>query len=158
MHQIHIVTEIGGTTTKAISYNTKANLVEMFGNIDSETADIRIHYTSKEITINASSGENLIFYVYPTDQFCSDKYIYSIRIQLPTYNKYYKDPVCVGVENYTLCNKWSTHNMSYEKFTQNVIEYKKSLEKPPATIEEPEEKGIKDYIIEFLVNYSEVPF
>lgn len=139
--------EIGGNV---VFHVTLVNLDSSLYLVDSKGNNY--NYTSNELVVDASSGENLIFYVYPTDEFCTDKYIYSIRIQLPTYNKYYNDPICVGIENYTLCNKWSTHNLSYEKFTQNIIEYKKSLEEKPIAVEE-EEKGIIDYIIEFLINY-----
>ena len=111
------------------------------------------NYTSNEIVVDAKSGENLIFYVYPTDTFCNQKeYLYTLRVQLPTYNTFYKDPLCVGIENYTLCNKWSTHNLSYENFKQKVIEYKESLNKPQVIVED-EEKGLLYYIIFFLTKY-----
>jgi len=110
------------------------------------------NYTSSELVVNAKSGENLVFYVYPTDRYCDDEYIYSIRIQLPTYNMYYNDPVCDTVKNYTLCNKWSTHKLTYEKFVQNVNEYKESLE-PKEIVIEKEEKGLYEYIIEYILKY-----
>lgn len=110
------------------------------------------NYTSNEIVVDAKSGENLIFYVYPTDSFCEDKFIYTLRIQLPTYNKFYNDPICSGVENYSLCNKWSTHNLNYDKFIQNVNNYKESLKKNEI-INNNEEKGLIYYVIEFLIKY-----
>lgn len=110
------------------------------------------NYTSNEIVVDAKSGENLMFYVYPTDTFCDGKSIYTIRIQLPTYNKFYTDPICVGVENYSLCNKWSTHTLTYDKFVEDVKGYKESLNKE-APVQQDEEKGILYYIIEFLTEY-----
>lgn len=110
------------------------------------------NYTSSELVVNAKSGENLIFYVYPTDRYCDDEYIYSIRIQLPTYNIYHNDPICDDVKNYSLCNKWSTHKLTYEKFVQNVKTYKESLNQKQVIIEK-EEKGLYEYIIEYALKY-----
>ena len=111
------------------------------------------NYTSNEIVVDAKSGENLIFYVYPTDTFCDDKFIYTIRIQMPTYNIYYNDPICAGIEYYSLCNKWSTHNLTYEKFAQNVLNYKESLKNTEIVQIEEEPRGLLYYVIEFLLNY-----
>lgn len=111
------------------------------------------YYTSSEIVVDGKSGENISFYVYPTDTFCKKESLYTIRIQLPTYNKFYKDEICKGIETYELCNKWSTHNLSYEKFTSKVISYKESLKKDEIIIEVNDEKTILDYIIKFAIDY-----
>lgn len=110
------------------------------------------NYTSNQIVVDAKSGENLIFYVYPTDSYCEDKFIYTLRIKLPTYNKFYKDPICSGIENYSLCDKWSTHNLSYEKFIQNVTSYKENLKKEDI-IEKEETNSLFYYLIKFLTKY-----
>lgn len=110
------------------------------------------NYTSNEIIVDAKNGENLVFYVYPTDTFCNDEFILTIRIQLPTYNVFYKDPICSGIEDYNLCNKWSTHNLTYEKFIQNVSDYKESLKKTEIIQIEEEANGILYYIIKFMLN------
>lgn len=109
------------------------------------------NYTQDEIIVDGVSGENKTIYVYPTDPFCEDKSIYTINIQLPTYNVYYKDSVCTGVENFNLCQKWSTHNLSYDKFVEKVEAYKKSFNKP--VIEEEKNESLLDYLIVFLIKY-----
>lgn len=78
--QIHIVTEIGGTTTKAISYSTKANLVEMFGNIDSETANIRIHYTSEQITGFSVNSEIYLYMPAGHDTYTHPASVFGISV------------------------------------------------------------------------------
>jgi len=112
------------------------------------------NYTSSELVVEAKSGENLKFYVYPTDRYCDDEYLYTIRIQLPTYNIYYNDPLCKGIQDYPLCNKWATHNLNKEKFEQKVTEYRKSLETQDKPLENDEiTPGLLDYIVEFLIEY-----
>jgi hypothetical protein len=111
------------------------------------------NYTSNEIVVDAKSGESLIFYVYPSDKYCTDNFIYTLRIQLPTYNKFYNDPICSGIENYSLCNKWSTHNLTYEKFIQNVTNYKESLKTTENYEETIKSKGLLYYVAEFLISY-----
>lgn len=109
------------------------------------------YYVSDEINVTASSGENKVFYVYPTDSYCKNNYIYTIRIQLPTYNPYYKSELCTGIENYSLCQKWSTHNLTYEKFSSKIEEYKNSLKKDEEVIEKT--KTFLDYFVEYLLKY-----
>jgi len=49
---IYIVTEAGGDSLKDISFLTKSQLVEVFGNIDSSSNAVRIHYQTSEIMIS----------------------------------------------------------------------------------------------------------
>lgn len=46
---------------------------------------------------------------------------------LPAFNIYYKDPLCDGISEYTLCQKWNNSNVSYESFVREVTKYKESL-------------------------------
>lgn len=110
------------------------------------------NYMNDEMTIDARSGESLLFTVYATDKYCK-KSLTTIRIQLPTYNKFYKDSICVGVENYNLCSKWSTHNLSYEDFVSNVRNYKLSIIPKDSKEETEDDNGILDFVIEFLIKY-----
>ena len=74
--EIHIVTEAGGTTPKAISYGTKSTLVEIFGNIDSESATVRVFYESQNIGSFSVNPEIYLYipsghetYVHPVSVF-----------------------------------------------------------------------------------------
>lgn len=48
----------------------------------------------------------------------------SITVFIPKQNPYYKDSVCEGVSNLTICQKWSKVDISYDEFVSRVNEYK----------------------------------
>ena len=54
---IHIVTVAGGETLKSISYATKETLVKEFGNIDSDTAKVKVYYFTENITAFTVNSE-----------------------------------------------------------------------------------------------------
>lgn len=112
-------------------------------------------YTKDEIVISNYSDSQTIKYVfYPSDSSCGNQPLYTINLTLPTYNKFYTDSICKGIESYSLCQKWSTHNLNYDKFIEKVQDYKNSIiiESPPEEIEEVTET-FGNMIISFLINY-----
>lgn len=116
----------------------------------------RYNYTEEELTIsNYRSGQTIRYVFYATDPDCTDTPLYTARVILPTYNQYYKDEVCNGVENYSLCQKWSSHNLTYTNFVQKVNEYKNSLNSPTIPVEPsiPVEVSITQLIVDFLLDY-----
>lgn len=74
--------------------------------------------------------------------------------KFPVYNKYYGDPLCTDIPNYSLCQKWSYVNYSQEEFEQKVFEYRNSK-----TIDDEKEINIEykktfvDIIIEIYIKY-----
>ena len=116
----------------------------------------RYNYTEEELTIsNYRSGQTIRYVFYATDPDCDDTPLYTARVILPTYNQYYKDEVCNGIENYSLCQKWSSHNLTYTNFVQKVNEYKNSLNSPTIPVEPsmPVEVSITQLIVDFLLDY-----
>lgn len=116
----------------------------------------RYNYTEEELTIsNYRSGQTIRYVFYATDSDCTDTPLYTARVILPTYNQYYKDEVCNGIENYSLCQKWSSHNLTYTNFVQKVNEYKNSLNSPTIPVEPsmPVEVSITQLIVDFLLDY-----
>ena len=116
----------------------------------------RYNYTEEELTIsNYRSGQTIRYVFYATDPDCADTPLYTARVILPTYNQYYKDEVCNGIENYSLCQKWSSHNLTYTNFVQKVNEYKNSLNSPTIPVEPsmPIEVSITQLIVDFLLDY-----
>ena len=99
------------------------------------------------------SGEAVRYDFYAKD--CPSQVLTTIRLNLPSYNSYYKDEACKGIENYSLCQKWSSHNLSYEKFLERVTAYKDSLIVDPEPEPEPvvNELSITQIIINFLLDY-----
>jgi len=112
------------------------------------------YYRNKngEIVIsNLNANTNYRYDVYAIDkQGCDNISLYSFNIILPYYNKYYTDPLCKGIENYSLCQKWINVVYEYDDWVNKIEKYKKSL-----IIEEeivtPEEK--RESIIEKIVDF-----
>ena len=120
------------------------------------TSDNRTYnYKSDVLKIdNYKSGTTVKFYVYPTDRDCSDELLRTINIVLPKYNSYYDDEICVGIENYSLYQKWSTHNLSYTEFVKQVNLHKESLNKDVIVdIKQEENSSVFNAIFQFLIDY-----
>ena len=102
-----------------------------------------------EITIDGyQSGISYNFVIYTTREKCEEETVYSFYVTLPTYNKYYLDPLCEGYENYSLCQKWNNlGNMSYEEFKDDMQAYIDSLK------EQEEAKEEDDFSIYWLLEF-----
>lgn len=90
-------------------------------------------YQSKNSDLNnftisgLSDGKNYSFGVRAKNGDCSTRFFNTLYVNLPKYNKYYKDQVCDGADDYLLCQKWAEiGNISYDEFKSSVESYKKS--------------------------------
>ena len=129
-----------------------SNLNDKFYFIDS-TNYKKYKYTKDEIKISGYKSGDSIKYNFYSSQ-CNDEALYTLRINLPTYNKYYKDSLCKGIEDYSLCQKWSSHNLTYDKFVEKVSKYKESLNKENEKKDDEEINfTIIQIIIQFLLDY-----
>lgn len=105
-----------------------------------------------EITItNLKPDRTYRYEVYSTNEECNDSSLNIYYVTLPAYNSFYKDPLCEGISDYKLCNKWYKTNITYDDFVKEVTEYKKNLEKTE-NIETSQESGINP-IIDFILQY-----
>lgn len=117
---------------------------------------IRYNYTGQDILISGyRSGQSIQYTVYTTHTNCEDQILNTIRLTLPTYNAFYKDAVCEGVSDYSLCNRWSSHGLDYYAFTRKVNQYKASLNEKemPNEKEEIPDNSIVQWIIRFVGEY-----
>lgn len=102
-----------------------------------------------EVTINNIEKSGIYkFEVYSLDNDCNDNPLNTIYVTLPTYNKYYKDKLCKGIENYKLCQRWFGTSITYEQFRNQVSEYKASLNQNSSE----EEQSFFDYILELYID------
>lgn len=111
------------------------------------------NYQGSEITINNLKPDTSYrFDIYVGDLDCDNELMYSHYVNTPAYNPYYQDEVCIGMESYSICQKWFKVTMSIEEFRQKVNQLKEP-EKP--IIERPIEKtkGFTDYMLDFYLNY-----
>lgn len=101
-----------------------------------------------EYTIHAE-GENFSGCEYPSDleMNCSsvtpneylveiigqtkecDAVLKTIDLLLPNYNKYSEDPICLGIEDFVLCQPTYDKEIDYDTFVSRVNTYKKTLSK-----------------------------
>lgn len=104
---------------------------------------------NQEITIQGyKPGTKVSFLIYTTDTACMGRSLATKYVNLPNYNKYYKDPLCVGKENYSVCYKWNEVNIDYEEFKKRV----NSLYSEQTKNEETKEE-IKTTIFDQIYNY-----
>jgi hypothetical protein len=73
---------------------------------------------------NYEAGEKYRFDVYTDIDYCDEDSLLTIYVVLPTYNEYYTDSLCIGNEDYDLCNRWSNlGDMSDLEFQEKMNEY-----------------------------------
>lgn len=140
--------ENGDTVTFNVTfYNIPENFVIV--------GDNKYGYSGSELTIsNLSSGMNR-FNIETTLNGCSGESLYIRYVDLPYYNSYYRDPLCVGIENYELCNKFTTKNLniSYEEFKKKVTEYKENIRVDDSLKSKVVTKGFYDNLVDIYTKY-----
>lgn len=93
------------------------------------------------------------FSVLNENSVCDSKIITKIKVTTPNYNKYYKDSLCSGIENYSYCQKWSNlGSVSYNEFKRNVENYKKQQETNNNTNNNVPEDNDTNRIRNFIAN------
>lgn len=106
---------------------------------------------TSEIKITGyTPGTNVRYLIYPTKGNCASSYLANKYVNLPFYNKYYKDPLCEG-KTYSICGKWVKATLSYDEFVKTINDYDKKEEKTDEGIKE--EKSIFDIISKFIFDY-----
>ena len=91
------------------------------------------------------------FEVYSKDNTCNENALNTLYVTLPTYNKYYKDNLCKGIESYKLCQKWFGTSISYDRFKKEIENYKNTLNQED-DFEEEKEETFFDYLINLYIN------
>ena len=92
------------------------------------------------------------FEVYSEDNYCDNNYLNKLFVEIPIYNPFYKDDLCIGIENYKYCQRWFSKKLDYSEFVDSVTQYKESL-KVEEIIVEDDYKSIFDYMLEFYLKY-----
>lgn len=99
------------------------------------------------------SGQSLTYTFYFRNKYCSETVLAVKYVNLPAYNPYYKNSVCNGLNDYSLCQKWVKHGLDREEFIERVNQYRESLNIDLEPDNNDDVKGIFDYIFEFFFNY-----
>ena len=155
--------KIASNVTASYEYVESNDTVKFNITLSNITNEIYIHDNnrntdyyfngSNEIVINGyEAGTNVRYLIYPTKSDCTKSYLANKYVNLPYYNKYYKDPLCEG-KNYSICGRWQKVSLSYDEFVKTINDYDKN-NKNGIKEEIKEEKGnIFDLISKFIFDY-----
>lgn len=112
-------------------------------------------YNSSELIFDNSYywGESYRFDIYVESGDCAGYLAYSKYVNLPFYNKYYKDELCKGIEEFRYCQKWTLSSFNYYEFTQKVEQYRQSLNQILDDDKNFKDDSIFDFILEIYLDY-----
>lgn len=131
-------------TYNLLLYNLSDNLVV-------KDANGNVIKGNKIEKIEPGTRITLVFYV-SNKSYCEDYKASTKIINVPYYNKFYKNDICVGYESYYLCQKNSNIKLSEEEFNKKMNEYIESIknEEVESKIEIETET---DKLVDFLSDY-----
>lgn len=117
-------------------------------------------YTKNSMIKEIRPGTLLQFYIYASNEtYCEGYKIKTVSIQIPYYNKYSKDPMCVGYESYALCNPTSNLNITHDEFETQMKVYIASLNNGNTPDDKENVDNNKDNnnvdLVSFIIEYSE---
>lgn len=111
--------------------------------------------TENELIIkDYKENQKLTYRFYMEESGCYGQVLGTRIITLPNYNETSTDPLCEGIEEFSLCQKWGAISGTYSEFKKRANEYreKKGLtsetNKPQQTSE-----TFKNRIIAFIGSY-----
>ena len=108
---------------------------------------------SNEIKITGyEPGENVRYQIYPTKGNCTSSYLANKYVNVPYYNKYYKDPLCEG-KTYSICGKWQRVTLSYDEFVKTINDYDRKKDEGIKNETNGEKNNIFDLISKFIFDY-----
>lgn len=113
-----------------------------------------INKGSEVVLYDVSPNQSYRIKFFSAKPACYGEALTSSYVSLPGYNKYYKDPLCEGLEDYKICQKWVNYNYSRSKWEEEVKKIEKPEEKKPEVKpREKEVKGFYDYLGELYEKY-----
>lgn len=125
------------------------------GKIYCNTGKCKDRITGSELKINTSYTGNYNFDFYKYE--CGYGYgtLGTKTVKLPTYNAYYKDELCKGLESYKQCQRWSGYSATRETFEKDIKNIKEEIAKKNAVKEEKkvETKKWHEIFVQVLLDY-----
>lgn len=136
---------------KVIFNVTLTNITNEIYILDTSSGQKYYFNGTNEITINGySPNTNIKYLIYPTKNNCTASFLTTKYVNLPYYNKYYKDELCNG-KNYSVCNKWTKVSLTYDEFVKTIDDLNNKKNSEDITIEPTKEKeSILDIISTFI--------
>ena len=85
-------------------------------------------------------GKSYRFNIYSGDVSCGTSALSYIYVNTPVYNLNYSDPLCEGLQDYDICQKWGTYINNREQFEKEISKIK--VEEKTKTVEEKQEEYV----------------
>lgn len=147
--------EIGTGIDSSVDFNIIiSNLVPELYIVDQTNVKVYNYNNSSDIMINGyNSGSTIQFIVYGNTDNCRGIELITNYVTLPSYNRFYKDPICNDVSNYKLCNRWTKVDLSHSEFIKRVEKYKEQIKDEQTTVIE-EEISLIEKMMMFLLDYG----
>lgn len=139
--------------TYVFDENTKTfNII--FTNLQTSLSLNEVVYPDQETTLTGFiPGNSYNFVVKTNDSSCYDETIKTIYVNLPIYNANYSDPLCQGLHDYDICQKWGKYISNRSEFEKQVQKINSSTKEDNSEEETQKEyKGIFDYLANIFVN------
>ena len=111
--------------------------------------------TENELIIKGyKENQKLTYRFYMEAEGCYGQVMGSRYVTLPNYNENSNDPLCEGIEEFSLCQKWGASPVSYNDFVSKTNEYreKKRLQQEQK-IKEKVDDSFKTKVLNFIVDY-----
>lgn len=113
-----------------VTFNvTLTNITSELYVVDSVTGNRYSYNGTNEITITGyKHGTNIRYSIYPSKEDCTRGYLTVKYVNLPYYNKYYKNELCKD-KKYNICSKWRKVELTEEQFKKKIAELDREAEK-----------------------------
>lgn len=113
----------------------------------------KIYSLNGELSIKKTTSGEHQFYIFDKSEECSSIKLKVISVELPYYNKYYKNEKCNDFYDKYYCNKWLKTDVSYDEWKTNVDTYKtdKKEEKQETKTEEKVNNNLFDLIKKYIL-------
>lgn len=116
------------------------NIPDSFTIVDT-TNNISHPFSGREITLTGFlPGKSYRFNIYSGDVSCGTSALSYIYVNTPVYNLNYSDPLCEGLQDYDICQKWGTYINNREQFEKEISKIK--VEEKTKTVEEKQEEYV----------------
>ena len=84
---------------------------------------------------------------------CNNATLITLYATLPNYNEFSADEICIGAEEFSMCQRWGAVSADYDSFVAKVKAYKELKENPLYPTEFKKEMTWLDYVFEFVGKY-----
>lgn len=130
---------------------TLTNIPEGFA-VKDVNNDISHYYSQSELTLTGyQPGGSYRFDITSSQIGCSNEVLKSFYITLPVYNLNYMDPLCKGLEDYDICQKWGKYITNRSQFETEIKKINQGISISEEEVVEQTYTGVFDKFAEFFV-------